>query len=74
MVRPDKVGMVAVMLIAMAPTVAMAQTLGYALGGPIICGKTCALWYVGGGGEKLRQFLASALLGSMEVVSRLPGR
>src|ERR1700680_4102481 len=53
MVRPHRVGIVAVVLMAIAPTVAMAQTLGYALGGPIICGKTCALWYVGGGGEKL---------------------
>jgi hypothetical protein len=53
MVRPYRVGMVAVVLMAMAPTVAMGQTLGYALGGPIICGKTCALWYVGGGGERL---------------------
>jgi len=31
----------------------MAQTLGYVLGGPIVCGQTCALWCVGGGGEKL---------------------
>jgi hypothetical protein len=53
MVRPHRVGIVVVVLMAMAPTVAMAQTIGYALGGPIICGKTCALWYVGGGGEKL---------------------
>jgi hypothetical protein len=53
MVRPYGVGIVAIVLMATAPTVVTAQTLGYALGGPIICGKTCALWYVGGGGEKL---------------------
>ena len=53
MMRPYRVGLVAVMLTAMAPSVAMAQTVGYVLGGPIVCGQTCALWYVGGGGEKL---------------------
>src|ERR1700681_216635 len=54
MVRPYRIGLVAGVLMTLAPTVAMTQTLGYALGGPIICGKACALWYVGGGGEKLR--------------------
>ncbi len=53
MLRPYRVGIVAIVLMAMAPTVVTAQTLGYAVGGPIICGKTCALRYVGGGGEKL---------------------
>jgi hypothetical protein len=47
------VGIITVGLVAMAPRVAKAQTLGYALGGPIVCGLTCAFWYVGGGGEKV---------------------
>jgi hypothetical protein len=53
MVRLCGVGIIAIVLLAMAPAVVTAQTVGYAVGGPIICGKTCALWYVGGGGEKL---------------------
>jgi hypothetical protein len=59
MMRPYGVGIVAIVLMATVPTAVTAQTLGYAIGGPIICGKTCALGVLGSPGASVNVGLVS---------------